>query len=47
MLFAVFLTECYKFMSTIPNRHTKFITHIFKIKTEELVKAMIVTEMMN
>ena len=29
------------------NRYTKFIMHTFKIKTEELEKAMKVTEMMN
>ena len=42
-----FFTECYIFISIIPNRHAKFIMYIFNIKTEELVKAVKVTEMMN
>ena len=45
--FVFFFTECYIFISIIPNRHTKFIMHIIKIKIEELVKAMKVTEMLN
>ena len=43
----MFFPECYIFITIIPKRHTKFIMHVFKIKIEELVKAMKVTEMMN
>ena len=46
-VFFVSFTECYMFISIIPNRHTKFIMHIFKIKTEDIVKAMKVTEILN
>ena len=34
-------------ISLIPNRSTKFIMHVFKIKTEELLNAIKVTEIMN
>ena len=46
MIFAFFLQNV-TYVSIIPTRHTKFVIHIFKIKIEELVKAMKVTEMMN
>ena len=45
--FHFFFTECYIFISIIPNRCTKFVMHIFEIKIKELVKAMKVTEMIN
>ena len=35
------------FISIVPNIHTKFVMHILKIKIEELMKAMKVTEIMN
>ena len=47
MLFVIFFTEYYIFISITPNKDTKFIMHIFKTKTEEIVKAMKVPEMMN
>ena len=45
--FLQFFTECHIFISIIPERHTKFVMHILKIKIEELVEAMTITEMMD
>ena len=42
--FLQFFTECHIFISIIPDR---FVMHILKIKIEELVEAMTVTEMMD
>ena len=35
-LFSQFFYRMLRFISIIPNRHTKFMMHIFKIKIEEL-----------
>ena len=35
-LFSQFFYRMLHFISIIPNRHTKFMMHIFKIKIEEL-----------
>ena len=46
-LLQFFFTKRYMFISIVPNIHTKFVMYILKIKIEELMKAMKVTEIMN